>query len=200
MWAFRGSYSELIFGFVQFGIVRVTRHCKFSLVLKSKIPRLHCGGFQTATERISVIFAVVCVTFRPQNEYFLGLIGVQEFFFIKFSFARIFFWYSTPRVFALSGYGVKTLFILLVPIYIVGTSEPAEFWLIGVIHGIAEVIERSTMVFKDHLYNQVLERRKIPWGGFRTPRRERLATDICIMNMLYESSAVISVNGFLCLY
>ena len=104
------------------------------------------------------------------------------------------------RVFALSGYGVKTLFVLLVPIYIVGTSEPAEFWLIGVIHGIAEVIERSTMVFKDHLYNQVLERRKIPWGGFRTPRRERLATDICIMNMLYESSAVISVNGFLCLY
>ena len=56
------------------------------------------------------------------------------------------------------------------------------------------------MGFKDHLYNQVLERRKIPWGGFRTPRRERLATDICIMNMLYESSAVISVNGFLCLY
>ena len=41
---------------------------------------------------------------------------------------------------------------------------------------------------------------EIPWGGFRTPRRERLATDICIMNMLYESSTVISVNGFLCLY
>ena len=37
-------------------------------------------------------------------------------------------------------------------------------------------------------------------AGFQTPRRERLATDICIMNMLYESSAVISVNGFLCLY
>ena len=31
------------------------------------------------------------------------------------------------RVFALSGYGVKTFFVLLVPIYIVGTSEPAEF-------------------------------------------------------------------------
>ena len=63
-----------------------------------------------------------------------------------------------------------------------------------------EIDISRTLVFKDHLYNQVLERRKIPWGGFRRPRRERLATDICIMNMLYESSAVISVNGFLCLY
>ena len=72
--------------------------------------------------------------------------------------------------------------------------------LIGVIHGIAEVIERSSMVLIDHFYNQVLEKRRIPLGGFRTPRRERLGADICIMSMLYESSAVISVNGFLHLY
>ena len=72
--------------------------------------------------------------------------------------------------------------------------------LIGVIHGIAEVIERSTIVLIDHFYNQVLEKRRIPLGGFRTPRRERLGADICIMSMLYESSAVISVNGFLHLY
>ena len=72
--------------------------------------------------------------------------------------------------------------------------------LIGVIHGIAEVIERSTMVIIDHYYNQILEKRRIPLGGFRTPRRERLAADICIMGMLYESCAIISMNGLLYLY
>ena len=34
----------------------MARRCKFLLVLKSKVRRLHCGGFQTLT--------VVCVTFR----------------------------------------------------------------------------------------------------------------------------------------
>ena len=34
--------------------------------------------------------------FRPLHEYFLGLIGVQEFFLIKFSRARIFFCTSPP--------------------------------------------------------------------------------------------------------
>ena len=103
-----------------------------------------------------------------------------------------------------------TSFVLLVPLYCgsavmmrllqVDLQSLESVTLIGVIHGIAEVIERSTMVFIDHLYNQVVERRAISWGGFRTPRRERLAADICIMSMLYESSAVISVNGFLYLY
>ena len=34
------------------------------LLLKSKIRRLHCGGFETLTERISLNFTVVCATFR----------------------------------------------------------------------------------------------------------------------------------------
>jgi len=72
--------------------------------------------------------------------------------------------------------------------------------LIGVIHGIAEVIERSTMVLIDHICHKVLENRTIPWGGFRTPRHERLANEITVMSMLYESSAIISVNYFLHLY
>ena len=72
--------------------------------------------------------------------------------------------------------------------------------LIGMIHGLAEITERSTMVLVDHICHRVLENRAIPWGGFRTPRRERLATDITIMSMLYESSAIISVNCFLYLY
>ena len=103
-----------------------------------------------------------------------------------------------------------TSFVLLAPLYCgsaislrvlqVDLGSLESIALIGVIHGIAEVIERSSMVLIDHFYNQVLEKRRIPLGGFRTPRRERLATDICIMSMLYESIAVISVNGLLHLY
>ena len=73
--------------------------------------------------------------------------------------------------------------------------------LLGVIHGAAEVIERSTMVFIDHLCHQLVVRRSsAPWGSFRTPRRERLMADITIMSMLFESAAIVSVNGFLYLY
>ena len=103
-----------------------------------------------------------------------------------------------------------TSFVLLTPLYCgsavilrllqVDLQSLESVALIGVIHGIAEVVERSTMVLIDHFSNQVLEKRRIPLGGFRSPRRERLATDICITSMLYESSAVISVNGFLYLY
>ena len=69
--------------------------------------------------------------------------------------------------------------------------------LIGVIHGIAEVIETSIIVLIDYIYHQIYERKRLSWGSFRTARRERLATDIAIMSMLYEAGAVISVNGFL---
>ena len=103
-----------------------------------------------------------------------------------------------------------TSYVLLAPIYCgsavmlrllqVDLQSLEAVALIGVIHGIAEVIERSTMVLVDHICHKVLENRTIPWGGFRTPRRERLAADITIMSMLYESSAIISVNSFLYLY
>ena len=72
--------------------------------------------------------------------------------------------------------------------------------LIGVIHGVAEVIERSIIVLVDYMYHQLYERRRLSWGRFRTARRERLATDIAIMSMLCEASAVISVSGFLHLH
>ena len=89
---------------------------------------------------------------------------------------------------------------IVLRLFLLDLQSLESITLIGVIHGIAEVIERSSMVLIDHFYNQILERRRIPLGGFRTPRRERLAADISIMSMLYESSAVISVNGFLYLY
>ena len=51
-----------------------------------------------------------------------------------------------------------------------------------------------------YIYHQLFQRKILPWGSFPTARRERLATDIAIMSMLCEASAVISVNGFLHLH
>ena len=56
------------------------------------------------------------------------------------------------------------------------------------------------MVLIDHICHMLWQRRSAPWGSFRTPRRERLMADIAIMSMLYESAAIVSVNGFLDLY
>ncbi|XP_058946174.2 uncharacterized protein [Pocillopora verrucosa] len=72
--------------------------------------------------------------------------------------------------------------------------------ILGIIHGIVEVIERSAMVFIDHICHSIWKRTAAPWGSFRTPRRERLMADITIMSMLFESTAIVSVNGSLYLY
>jgi len=72
--------------------------------------------------------------------------------------------------------------------------------VLGIIHGAAEVIERSTMVVIDHICHVIYKRTSAPWGSLRTPRRERLMADIAIMGLLYESAAIVSVNGFLYLY
>ena len=71
---------------------------------------------------------------------------------------------------------------------------------LGIIHGAAEVIERSAVVVIDHICQRILKRASAPWGRFRTPRTERITADIAIMSMLYESSAIVSINGFLHLY
>ena len=72
--------------------------------------------------------------------------------------------------------------------------------IVGIIHGAAEVIERSTMVFIDHIFYLLWKRKSAPWGSFRTPRRERLTADIAIMSMMSESTAIVSVNGFIYLF
>ena len=72
--------------------------------------------------------------------------------------------------------------------------------ILGIIHGAAEVIERSTMVLIDHISYLLWKRKSAPWGSFRTPRRERLMADIAIMSMMSESTAIVSVNGFIYLY
>ena len=72
--------------------------------------------------------------------------------------------------------------------------------ILGVIHGAAEVLERSIMALVDYIVYVSWKRKLAPWGSFRTPRRERLMADIIILSMLSESVAVLSVNGLLYLY
>ena len=100
--------------------------------------------------------------------------------------------------------------VLLVPLYfgsaVIFRALQADLGslkyiaLLGIIHGAAEVLERSTMVLVDHIGHMLWKRTLAAWGSFRTPRRERLMADIAIMSMLYESTAIVSVNGFLYLY
>ena len=71
---------------------------------------------------------------------------------------------------------------------------------IGIIHGSVEVIERSAIVFIDHICNMIWKRSSVDWGHFRTPRRERLMADIVIISMLYEAAAIVCVNGAWFLY
>ena len=72
--------------------------------------------------------------------------------------------------------------------------------VLGSIHGAIEIIERVTMALIDHICHVKRNRTLALWRSFRTPRRERLMADIAIMSRLYESSAIVSVNGLLYLY
>ena len=102
------------------------------------------------------------------------------------------------------------LYVLLVPLYFgslvmfrVMQAELDNLKLIavlGIIHGAVEVLERSAMVFIDHICHVILKRKSAPWGSFRTPRRERIMADIFIISMLYESTAIVCVNGLLYVY
>ena len=53
-------------------------------------------GIFEPQEFFFVIKFLVWIFFRPLREYFLGLTGVQEFFLIKFSLARIFLFVLHP--------------------------------------------------------------------------------------------------------
>ena len=67
---------------------------------------------------------------------------------------------------------------------------------LGIIHSVAEVLERSMMFIIDHFCHVLWKRKSAPWGSFRTPRRERLMSDTSIVGMLYESIGLMCVNGF----
>ena len=144
--------------------------------------------------------------YRKQNEegklliaLFAPLIGV-----IVKTISRI----SVQRLWNIAHPGYS--FALLAPLYFesavvfrvlqadLGSVESIA--VLGIIHGASEVVERSTMVVIDHICHVIWKRTSAPWGSLRTPRRERLMADIAITSMLYESTAIVSVNGFLCLY
>ncbi|XP_078374296.1 uncharacterized protein LOC144657805 [Oculina patagonica] len=82
-------------------------------------------------------------------------------------------------------------YVLLVPLYFASAvlcrvlqadlDSLESIATLGILHGLAEVVERSTMVVIDHICHQVWKRKSAPWGSFRTPRRERLMADIAIM-------------------
>ena len=75
-------------------------------------------------------------------------------------------------------------YVLLAPLYFVvavmfrvlqaDLGSLGSIALLGIIHGFAEVIERSTVVVIDHICHQICRRASTPWGSFRPPRRERL--------------------------
>ena len=101
-------------------------------------------------------------------------------------------------------------YVLLVPLYfgsvvmfrvMQAELENLKFIaVLGIIHGAIEVLERSAMVFIDHICHVILKRKSAPWGSYRTPRRERLMADIVIISMLSESTAIVCVNGLLYVY
>ena len=101
-------------------------------------------------------------------------------------------------------YGLLSLFLFATAIMFRVLQADLEslqyIAILGIIHGTLEVIERSTMVVIDHICHTLWRRLSVPWGSFRTPRRERLMADIVITSMLSESTAIVSVNGFLYLY
>ena len=101
-------------------------------------------------------------------------------------------------------------YVLLAPLYFVSAimirglqlelNSLQSIAILGIIHEAAEVVERSTIVLIDHVCHSLWTRKASPWGSFRTPRRERLTADVAIMSMLYESTAIVSVNGSLYMY
>ncbi|XP_078370866.1 uncharacterized protein LOC144654577 [Oculina patagonica] len=130
---------------------------------------------------------------------FTPLIGVAGKIISRICAQRL--WYVTHP-----GYS----YVLLAPCYVgyamafrvlqADLDKLESIAILGIIHGAAEVVERSAMVVIDHICHVLWKRNSAPWGIFRTPRRERLMADIAIMSMLFESTAIVSVNGIIYLY
>ena len=168
--------------------------------------------FQMSTPNCLCLFVVMTITYciypayNKQNSegklliaLFAPLIGVVAKVISRISVQRL--WKTIYP-----GY----LYVLLAPFYF-GTAvmfrvlqadldSLQSIAILGVIHGAAEVIERSTMIVIDHICHTVRKRQSAPWGSFRTPRRERLMADLAITSMLSESTAIVSVNSYLYLY
>ena len=71
---------------------------------------------------------------------------------------------------------------------------------LGIIHSVADVLERSMMFVIDHFCHLLWKRKSAPWGSFRTPLRERLMSDTSVVGRLYESIGLMSANCVFFLY
>lgn len=165
----------------------------------------------TASSTMPLIVAVIIATliypaYIKQNEQgkliialFSPLLGVILKTVSRISVQRL--WYITHPAYS---------YVLMAPLYC-GTAvifrvlqadlnSLRSIAVLGIIHGAAEVIERSTVVAIDHICHVIRKRELAPWGSFRTPRSERIMADIAIVSMLFESTAIVSVNGFFYLY
>ena len=185
----------------------VARH--FCLKSRKKVAALICKMAIPMCFSILIAFVVVAYVYPAYNKQdregkllialFAPLIGV-----VLKAITRI----CAQRLWNITHPGYS--YVLLVPLYFgsavmfrvlqadLGSLQSIAG--LGVIHGVAEVIEPSIMVVIDHICHVIWKRASAPWGSFRTPRRERLMADIAIMSMLFESTAIWSVNGFLYLY
>ena len=50
-------------------------------------------------------------------------------------------------------------------------QEDLDYSFIGIIHALAEITDRSTVVLIDYLYHKTYNSRAVTWERFRTPRR-----------------------------
>ena len=183
-----------------FGMRARSRKQKLFFFLQMTIPNCFC--FLLALTMVTFIYP----SYNKQNKegklqiaLFVPLIGVVLKVISRICAQRL--WNTTHP---------GRSYVLLVPLYCgsavmfrvlqADLDSLQSIAILGIIHGAAEVMERSTMVVIDHICHTLWKGRSAPWGRFRTPRRERLMADITIMSMLFESTAVVSVNGFLYSY
>ena len=179
-----------------------SRKREASLVCKLMMPG--CLSYIVASAAIFLIYPA----YNKQNKEGHGKLLIAIFAPLIGVIVKIFSRICVQRLWNITHPGKS--YVLLVPLYF-GTAVwfrvlQAELdsllyiASLGIIHGITEVVERSTMVFLDHICHQLWKRTSAPWGSFRTPRRERLMADIAIISMMFESTAIVSVNCFLFLY
>ena len=82
----------------------------------------------------------------------------------------------------------------------------SSFLVLCVVHGIVGVLERISVVIRDHFYQafltKCLRKRKVAtyYGSFRTPRTQRLVCDITLAGILYELTALVVTNAFVQFY
>ena len=81
------------------------------------------------------------------------------------------------------------------------------FTILSFVHALVGILERLTVVFRDHFYvwfcKKVLKREQdfeSYIGSFRTPRTQRLIADLIICNVIHEITAIVYTNSFVQLY